>query len=147
MGRVTCLFFQCAQCVEIGRACSRRTIIDVRCLVKFLLPHKIQRATQMRGSLNFTGGKGLPSGKTPDGVFLQTGLAVLALRLTKFARKLVQRCAFQVSYAHQVVGVDLPCINFLTEILPGPALAVFAFRGLWHAQTKTSLRASSPLRA
>ena len=24
--------------------------------------------------------------------------------------------------------MDLPCINFLTEILPGPALAVFAFQ-------------------
>ena len=27
-------------------------------------------------------------------------------------------------------GGDLPCINFLTEILRGPALAVFAFRSL-----------------
>ena len=26
--------------------------------------------------------------------------------------------------------IDLPCVNFLTEISPGPALAVFAFRGL-----------------
>ena len=44
-----------------------------------------------------------PSGKTPDGVFLQAGLAVLALRLTMFARKLVQRCAFQAPYAHKAV--------------------------------------------
>lgn len=29
-----------------------------------------------------------------------------------------------------LVGIDSPCVNFLTEISPGPALAVFAFRAL-----------------
>lgn len=36
----------------------------------------------------------------------------------------------QVPYAHKAVGADLPYVNFLTEISSGPALAVFAFRGL-----------------
>ena len=39
----------------------------------------------------------LPSGKIPNEIFLQAGLAVLALRRGKArARKLVQRCAFQI---------------------------------------------------
>ena len=41
-------------------------------------------------------------------------------------------------------GVPLSsCVNFLTEISPGPALAVFAFA---FGKTHTSLRASSPSR-
>ena len=37
--------------------------------------------------------------------------------------------------------MDSPCVNFLTEISPGPALAVLAFA---CGKTRTSLWASSP---
>ena len=52
----------------------------------------------------------LPSGKIPDGIFLQAGLAVFALRerYPFYARKQNHRSAFQVPYAHKAVYA-LPC--------------------------------------
>ena len=60
--------------------------------------------------LYFTGNWALPSGKIPDGIFLQAGLAVFALRerYPFYARKQKHRSAFQVPYAHKAVCL-LPC--------------------------------------
>ena len=102
---------------------------------------------------------GLPSGKIPDGIFLQAGLAVLAFRSAQTKTTL----RFSHLVTHQAVGAfgrkkpplkavlrTAPTRNLATSRLVDPRrsrprLAMLAFRTrVARTQTRIRLRLSSP---